>query len=162
MGNRSTHGFSKKSNSLNGKLLNAESQPGSNLFTDVCIINDREIIREGLLTLLKKNPNVSKIDLFSREQFSANKPATGYHIILSEIEFQSKLDPDFIRHIRDRFPPAKIIIYTLAKNMKFRKLSLNAGADFFIFIEDRYNLLEHLVAGLIQQIKFKVRNHEHK
>ena len=145
----------KNSDEFNKRFFYKEDDSSKNRFIKICVINNKEIIREGLYSLLNKAPFILSLDSYTRDQFLESNEKKDYHIIINEIEFDSKVSPDIIKAIRYRHRSAKIIVYTGVKNIGFRNLSLHSGADFFLFIEDRYNLLEHLVAGLIHQLKFK-------
>ncbi len=121
----------------------------------LCIINDSEIIREGLFSLLRKLPNVDNIDIFNRDKLSNRDMTKNYDVIITDVEFQGKIDLEYIKSLRNEYPSAKLIVYTNFNNHEYRNMTIHTGADFFLFMEDKYNLLEHLVTGIVSQIRFK-------
>ena len=138
--------------SFEEKVLMAVSEKK---YPGICIISDSEIIREGLLSLLRRVPYVDDIDTFNRKKYSNRNLAVNYEVIITDVEFQGKINLDHIKSLRNDFPRAKIIVYTNFNNHECRNITLHSGADFFLFMEDKYNLLEHLVTGIISQIRYK-------
>ena len=118
--------------------------------THLCVINDSDFIREGLLALLKKTPGIASTTGFEHDEFLSYNDHHEYSIIVTEIEYSNAINPDYLKHIRTAYPDSKIIVYTNFKNSNYKNMAINAGADFFLFMEDKYNLLEHLVAGILR------------
>lgn len=140
----------KKVENIKYKITSAESKDST-----LCIINDSEIIRIGLYSLLNGLPHLKRADNFSKSDFLSEAQNGDYNLIITEIEFGNNIDVEFLKLLKNRYPAAKIIVYTNFKNSRYRNFAIHAGTDFYLYMEDRYNLLEHLVTGILNQIRYK-------
>ena len=118
----------------------------------LCVIHDSEVLKEGLKSLLSSIEGISESEGLSRTGYLNLPSNKEYDVIITEIEFKNEIDVDFIRRIKETSKNSKIIVYTNIKNTEHRNYAMHCGADFFLYMEDKYNLLEHLVSGLISYL----------
>lgn len=117
-----------------------------------CVINDLEIFREGLTSMLQRVPGLKDTTGYSQDDYLQLEDSTNIDVIISEIEFNGKLDVEFVKTVHRLNPDSTIIIYTQRKNNEFRNYSLHCGADFFVFVEERFNLIEHLISRISRKM----------
>jgi len=110
-----------------------------------CVINDSEVFREGLMSLVQNTPNIKKVDGYALSNLTDHLLGQ-YDLIITEIESRKGLDVEIIRHLKESNAKSTVVVYTQIKNAEYRRYAEECGADYFIFIEDRYNLIQHLVS----------------
>lgn len=128
--------------------LNPENQPGA----IVCIVNDSVVMREGIKTIISGVYHIQDMVTTSRDNFFEKLENQNIDIVITDIEFEEKIDTTFIKQIKTFSPETRVVVYTRIKNHFHRNQSLNAGADFFIFWEERFQLLEHVISRMVAKI----------
>ena len=118
----------------------------------ICIINDSQVIQEGIVAAVKNVAGVKKIITTSKNEFLDNHMAEDFDILITEIEFGNKIDISFIKELKSISPKSKVIVYTRFLNHAIRTRLLNDGADAFIFLRDISYLLGHIVKMIIKTI----------
>lgn len=124
----------------------------SELSVSCLVINESDIFKEGLVSVLQNVAGLENTLGFSRDEYLQLEDSTSIDLLISEIEFEGKLDVEFIKTARKLNPDSTIIVYTHIKNNEFRNYAIHCGADFFVFVEERFNLIEHLISGISRKI----------
>ena len=124
-------------------------------FSKICVINNSEIIRIGINSVLKEEYRNDIILDVSKKEFCQVWAQSEFDIIITDIEFEGKNDVSFISQIKKTHPKSTIIVYTNFKNQLYRKSSLNNGASFFIFFDKNLNLLEYIVRRVMNNISYQ-------
>jgi DNA-binding NarL/FixJ family response regulator len=143
--------YSPLGNSNRYKVVNENRSD----FSKICVINNSEIIRVGINSVLKEEYKNDIILDVSKKEFSLLWEQSKFDIIITDIEFDGKNDTSFIPTIKQSHPDAIIIVYTNFRNQTHRKSSLNDGAHFFIFVDKNLNLLEYIVRRIMNNISSK-------
>jgi DNA-binding NarL/FixJ family response regulator len=127
-------------------------KPKNELSIKCCVINESEIFKTGLVSVLQKVAGLEDTEGYTRDEYLQLEDSTNIDVIIGEIEFNGTLDVEFVKTMRKLNPDSTIIIYTHIKNNEFRNYSIHCGADFFVFVEERFNLIEHLISGISRKM----------
>ena len=119
---------------------------------NLCIISDSNIMRNHINSIIEKMYNIDTIYCNSPKEYFEENIDSLVDIVISDIEFENKIDTQFISKINSKSPDTRIIVYTNLNNYNYGNKSLYNGADFFIFWEEKYNLLEHVINQIANKI----------
>ncbi len=117
----------------------------------ICIINDSEILREGIYLSFKNEYHIDQIIKTSKRDYIEKHMTKKFDVIITEIEFTEGTDTLFIKEINLNYPHTRIVVYTSPKNRNKRIRSIEYGADFFIYMDDDFKLLEFVVRKIIEK-----------
>ncbi len=115
----------------------------------ICIISDSDIIAKGITSLFNEDSNKEKITITTKNSFLMEHTNNEFDIVITEIEFLDGIDASFVKSVKSFSHDAKIIVYTSQKNAARRVAAMDNGADFFIYFDDRFELLEFIVKKMI-------------
>lgn len=119
---------------------------------NLCIVSDSDMMREHINLIIEKMFNIDIVYCNSPKEYFEKYVDNLVDIIITDIEFENKIDTQFISKINSKLPNTKIIVYTNLNNYNYGNKSLYNGADFFIFWEEKYNLLEHVINQIANKI----------
>lgn len=119
---------------------------------NLCIISDSNIMRDHINSIIDKMHNIDTIYCSSPKEYFEENVDNLVDIVITDIEFENKIDTQFITKINSQSPSTRIIVYTNLNNYNYGNKSLYNGADYFIFWEEKYNLLEHLINQIANKI----------
>jgi DNA-binding NarL/FixJ family response regulator len=119
---------------------------------NLCIISDSDIMRDHINSIIENMYNIDIVYCKSPKEYFENNIESLVDIVITDIEFENKIDTQFIAKINSKLPDTKIIVYTNLNNYNYGNKSLYNGADFFIFWEEKYNLLEHVINQIANKI----------
>jgi DNA-binding NarL/FixJ family response regulator len=122
------------------------------LSVSCCIINNFEIFREGLVSVLSAVPGLKNTVGYTKHGYLQLEDSSDIDLVICDVEYDGKLDIELIKTIRKLNPESTIIVYTHIKNNEYRNYAIHCGADFFIFKEEKFNLIEHLISGISRKI----------
>ncbi|MEH7443578.1 response regulator transcription factor [Bacillus sp. JJ1122] len=124
---------------------------------NVLIIDDHEIVRDGLSVLLEKSfcidERICACDdyegLKAAEQFPAD-------LVLLEVSMLTRFDgPSTLDKLRKKLPEAKIVIYSMRDDIGYQKKLYEAGADgYLIKLHNRDEFVQSLDRILANQKVF--------
>jgi len=88
----------------------------------------------------------------SQKDYFSIHAVKNFDIIITEIEFENKLDTPFVKQLKSISPETEIIVYTRLENNRLRNVALNLGAQFFLLWGDTYRLLERITEAMIRKV----------
>lgn len=101
---------------------------------NVLIVDDHEIVRDGLAILLKDSFSIDSI-LFASEGREAIQQATNHDIdlVLMDLSMPNGLDGlSALRDLRRLVPKGKIIIFSMYDEVEYQRRAFELGADGFL------------------------------
>lgn len=110
---------------------------------DALIVDDHEIVRDGLSLLLKDAFPIHSV-LFAADGREALQKATNFHIdlVLMDLSMPNGLDGlSTIQELRKLAPKAKIIIFSMYDEIEYQRKAFEYGADGY--------LVKHLKSDVI-------------
>ena len=93
----------------------------------ILLIDDRPIIREGVRLILDRQPDLEVIAHGSTMEEVQPVPEEP-DVILTEIYFGNRRDPNIIERLRSAFPAAPVLVLTLAEDPGDAAVALGLGA----------------------------------
>lgn len=118
----------------------------------VLIVDDHEIVRDGLATLLKDSFSIDSI-LFASEGREAIQKATNHSIdlVLMDLSMPNGLDGlSSLRDIRKLIPKGKIIIFSMYEEIEYQKKAFELGADGFLIKHLKTDDIIHSIKQILQ------------
>ena len=115
----------------------------------ICTISDSEILREGIYSVFQDEIDVTNMVLTSKNVFFDKHAKSNFDVVITDIEFVDGIDTSFIKQIKSISPETRIIVYTSPKNRDRRIRAMEYGAEFFIFFDDSFKLLEFIVKRMV-------------
>jgi DNA-binding NarL/FixJ family response regulator len=119
--------------------------------TTICIINDSPTIREGIFSSIHEIADIKQIIKTSKKDYFDKHATKQIDIVITEIEFNNKVETSFVEQIKSINPDTRIIVYTKIENHAVRNYLLSNGADAFIFLRDINFFIEHIVKIMIRK-----------
>lgn len=101
---------------------------------DVLIVDDHEIVRDGLALLLKDSFEIDSI-LFASDGREALQKATNNHLdlVLMDLSMPNGLDGLLtLKDLRKLVPKGKIIIFSMFDEIDYQRTAFEYGADGFL------------------------------
>ena len=104
---------------------------------NLLILDDFEILRNGLAETLKDIEGITYIDNFSLTNDNKNfSPLREYELIILDIKSKEGINIDFLTHMKNLFPAAVIVVFTGFGNRDHHNICLTKGADLFLYKEN--------------------------
>lgn len=119
----------------------------------VFLVEDHNIVRNGIRTLLERQPDIEIAEEAETVNETLEKLRTGIHvdIILSDINMPDLSGLDLINIIKPEFPGIKIIMLTMLDHENYIKQTITAGASGYLLknidIEQMLFAIRHISAG---------------
>lgn len=120
---------------------------------NVLIVDDHEIVRDGLALLLKDAFSIHSI-LFASEGREAIQKATNYPVdlIIIDLSMPDGLDGfHALPELRKLIPKGKIIVFSMYDEIGYQKKAFELGADGYLFknlrSDDIIKLIEQVLQG---------------
>ncbi len=126
---------------------------------DALIVDDHEIVRDGLSILLKDAFSIHSV-LFASDGREAIQKATNFHVdlIIMDLSMPKGLDGlSALQEIRKLAPKAKIIIFSMYDEIDYQKKAFEYGADGYLV---KHLKSDALIKAIDQIIQGKKINNE--
>ncbi len=118
--------------------------------TRVFVVEDSELIRERLLSMLA---HMSSVDVVGYSESAANAVAgilaSRPDVVVLDIKLKAGSGIEVLRTIRRRLPALAVVMLTNYATEEYRKKCLEAGAEYFL---DKTNEFEQL-CPIIDQLR---------
>ena len=105
--------------------------------TNILIVDDHALLREGLQSLLSAQPGMKVVGTAEDAQSGVEKIANLQpDVVLTDLAMPETGGVDAIRQIRNAFPEIKLIALTFHKEDSYIHAALQAGADGYVVKDD--------------------------
>jgi len=131
----------------------------------VFLVEDHNIVRNGIRTLLERQPDIEIADEAETVNETLEKLRTGIQvdIILSDINMPDLSGLDLINIVKPEFPDIRIIMLTMLDHENYIKQTITAGASGYLLknidIEQMLFAIRHIAAGgryICSEIVFEI------
>jgi len=119
----------------------------------VFLVEDHNIVRNGIRTLLERQPDIEIAEEAETVNETLEKLRTGIQvdIILSDINMPGLSGLDLINIVKPEFPDIRIIMLTMLDHENYIKQTITAGASGYLLknidIEQMLFAIRHVAAG---------------
>jgi len=119
----------------------------------VFLVEDHNIVRNGIRTLLEREPDIEIAEEAGTVNETLEKLRTGIQvdIILSDINMPDLSGLDLINIVKPEFPDIRIIMLTMLEHENYIKQTITAGASGYLLknidIEQMLFAIRHIAAG---------------
>lgn len=119
----------------------------------VFLVEDHNIVRNGIRTLLERQPDIEIAEEAETVNETLEKLRTGIQvdIILSDINMPGLSGLDLINIVKPEFPDIRIIMLTMLDHENYIKQTITAGANGYLLknidIEQMLFAIRHVAAG---------------
>ncbi|WP_407431356.1 response regulator [Arcticibacter sp.] len=119
----------------------------------VFLVEDHNIVRNGIRTLLERQPDIEIAEEAETVNETLEKLRTGIQVdvILSDINMPDLSGLDLINIIKPEFPDIRIIMLTMLDHENYIKQTITAGASGYLLknidIEQMLFAIRHIAAG---------------
>jgi two-component system invasion response regulator UvrY len=112
----------------------------------VYIIDDHELMREGLKTVLRKHPDINIIGDAgnSQEYFSAAAHST-VDVVILDIMLKGEDGLDVLKSIRQEYPKTNVLMLSMHPEERFAVRAIRGGASGYV---DKQSLSDELVDAI--------------
>ena len=113
------------------------------------IVDDSEIVRERLKTMLSEVPEVEIIGQAKDQREARELMDTQHHdVVIADVQMPGGGGMDLLREVKKRQKPPMLIVLTNQSYPQYRKKCMEAGADFFFDKSAEFDK----VAGVLNQL----------
>lgn len=118
----------------------------------VALVDDHELIREGIKNLLNNCPGISLVGEYSKGVYLLNGLRNDLpDVILLDLQLPDQHGEELLPVIKQTYPDIKVIILTTNENIYNIKKLLNIGADGYIFKNTDSKLLAEGINHVIKE-----------
>jgi DNA-binding NarL/FixJ family response regulator len=125
----------------------------------IVIIDDHQIIREGLNALFKNNEFFEVVADFDNEEelfFYLNSHET--HLILMDLHLRSANGLELTKRAKMEYPQIKVVMHTMSNNMNHLEEARRIGADGYVLKSGGQKELEAALVKVLAGHKYYQSN----
>ena len=120
--------------------------------TQILVIEEPGVMRDGLVALLESNPTLQVIAAVSGRRQALQALSSGQpHVVVMDFSIALKTGPETIAQLKRRWPGVRILVLTFRRDDQFLEAALRAGADGYVLKsdgrDDLFRGLQRIVAG---------------
>lgn len=117
---------------------------------NILIVDDEALIREGLRSLLEREPFVGKIyEAFDGVEFKALLSANRIDVVLLDIRLRDTTGVELLNHIKTRYPFVKTIAVTGMEGVELIINLLKGGVDGIVYKLDGYEEIRRTLKSIL-------------
>ncbi len=118
----------------------------------IALVDDHELVREGIKNLLNNCPGISIIAEYSKGVYLLNGLRQDVpDVILLDLQLPDQHGEELLPVIKQNYPDVKVIILTTNENVYNIKKLLNIGADGYIFKSTDSKLLAESINHVMKE-----------
>lgn len=112
----------------------------------VYIIDDHELMREGLKTVLRKHPDVHIVgDASNSREFFSEIPKGTVDVVVLDITLKGEDGLDVLKSIRQRYPKVPVLMLSMHPEERFAVRAIRSGASGYV---DKQSASDELVDAI--------------
>lgn len=112
----------------------------------VYIIDDHELMREGLKTVLRRHSDVHVVgDAANSHKFFAAMPKAAVDVVVLDITLKGEDGLDVLKIIRQQYPKTCVLMLSMHPEERFAVRAIRAGASGYV---DKQSLSDELVDAI--------------